>query len=298
MPSLVILLSSCHHHVNSIVSSLQCSRVGAVEESNISGTCKFTGEGLGVLPWGFCQSLLQQWDLLIHFDTILDSRQKGSVIRRFRRLMTFRERTWWGLQLEVCLCNFAATCLPGTAGAARGSREEIRGLDFDWNKLTNCNSILAHQGPWLSNAAAFSWISQSDLIYTRNLPVLQIKQFIRTWTAVSLLVRQMSRICSLESGRLKPDSSRPLTSTWDVPMASHWTSSCNEKNSWQILEVVTKLGGQQFPGFYWHFTRHETRVFLQNRAWSIGKRDEPSKEDKGFLKTRKNLQHVSRLTHQ
>ena len=89
---------------------------------------------------------------------------------------------------------------------------------------------------------------------------------------------------------------------WPRPGTCRWHHTgpvvATKKNSWQILEVVTKLGGQQFPGFYWHFTRHETRVFLQNRAWSIGKRDEPSKEDKGFLKTRKNLQHVSRLTHQ
>ena len=42
--SLVTMSSSCeHHHVNNKVSK-SSSRVGAVEESNSSGACDFTGE--------------------------------------------------------------------------------------------------------------------------------------------------------------------------------------------------------------------------------------------------------------
>lgn len=185
--------------------------------------------------------------------------------------------------------------------------EEVEKKLEDWiligtNCVTNCNSILAHQGPWLSKASAFKQLNQ-PIRFDLYIFIPGIYQYFksnnssghgRLWVCwFRLKCRGFARSKAGDWSQTRPDLwPRPD----DMPMASHSGPVVATKKTRQLLEVVTKLGGQQFPGFYWYFTRHENRVFLQNRAW-IMKYWETSKEDKGFLKTRKNLQHVSRVAH-
>jgi hypothetical protein len=101
------------------------------------------------------------------------------------------------------------------------------------NCVTNCNSILAHQGPWLSNAAAFNQLNQpirfdlyQESTSTSNQTIHQDMdgcESVGSTNVEDLLARKRET-----ETRLVQTSDLDLT--WDVPMASHWTSSCNEKN--------------------------------------------------------------------